>query len=518
MPASDIPSTTIDASPMIDTLPQNLPSLIHAAYSPETFRAASAVWQQKLSDHLQRVTAGEGPVLNWNEPGQTVQQAVRFLEQGDSPENAEQLLRKFSLLVDQMLASGQNLHHPHYIGHQVPASVPLAGLFDAVGTMTNQVMAIYEMGPWSTAVEYALIRKLSEKAGWDPDQSSGLLTHGGSLANLTALLTARNVAIPDSWEAGVPSNAVLVAHADAHYCVARAAGILGLGTQQIVRVNLDERRRMNAEHLDQLLTGIRNTGRVAIAVSCCACATPTGAFDRLHEIADVCERHGVWMHVDAAHGGGALMSRRHRDKLSGIDRADSIVWDAHKMLFVPALCAAVLYKRRELRFETFRQTAPYLFDPSAPDMADYDSGMRTIECTKRAAGFGLWGLWSVLGEEVFEQLVDHVFAMAQQFWQMLIEATDFQPLHEPECNIVAFRYLPAEIADAPPAVQNRFQRELRTRLIRSGSFYIVQTQLNDLAALRVTIMNPLTTVDDLRELLDEIRRVGQLLFPLQVNI
>ena len=502
MPGSDSPSTTIDI------LPMDMPSLIHEAYSPDLFRAASAIWQQKLSDHLQQVTAGQGPVLNWNEPDQAVLHAVRFLDEGNSSDSTGQLLQRFSRLVDHVLASGQNLHHPHYIGHQVPASVPLAGLFDAVGTITNQVMAIYEMGPWSTAVEYALIRKLAEKVGWDADQSSGLLTHGGSLANLTALLTARNVALPDSWEAGVPSNAVLVTHTDAHYCVARAAGILGLGTQQIVRVDLDERRRMNVEQLDQLLTGIRNEGRVAIAVSCCACATPTGAFDPLEQIADVCERHGVWMHVDAAHGGGALMSRRHRDKLSGIHRADSIVWDAHKMLFVPALCAAVLYKRRELRFETFRQTAPYLFDPSAPDMADFDSGMRTIECTKRAAGFGLWGLWSVLGEQLFEQLVDHVFTLAQQFWQMLIEATDFQPLHEPECNIVAFRYLPTELAGAPVEVQNRIQRELRTRLIRSGSFYIVQTQLNHLAALRVTIMNPLTTVDDLRELLDEIRRIA----------
>lgn len=485
--------------------------LIQLAYSPDTFRAAVTEWQQQLTQHLQTVSSGHGPVLNWHEPQQSIDLATKFLQSAPHTGDPlpEQWLARFREILRHMLASGQNLHHPHYIGHQVPASVPLAGLFDALGSVTNQVMAIYEMGPWSTAVESALISALSRRIGWEPEHSSGLLTHGGSLANLTALLTARNVVFPGSWEQGVPREAVLVAQADAHYCVARSAGILGLGTQQIIKVQLDARRRMRPDHLDEVLTQVRASGQRALAVSCCACATPTGAFDPLEAIADICQRHGVWLHVDAAHGGSALMSRRHRHLLNGIVHADSVVWDAHKMLFVPALCAAVLYRRREVRFETFQQSAPYLFDPSAPGMADYDSGMRTVECTKRAAGFGLWGLWAVLGDQLFEQLVDHAFAQARAFWELLQNTPDFVPLHEPECNIVAFRYLPPAVAAAPVELQNRFQREVRQRLIRSGSFYIVQTQLQDLAALRVTFMNPLTTADDLQELLAALRETGR---------
>jgi L-2,4-diaminobutyrate decarboxylase len=203
------------------------------------------------------------------------------------------------------------------------------------------------------------------------------------------------------------------------------------------------------------------------------------------------------------------MSRTHRVRLAGIERADSVVWDAHKMLFVPALCAAVLYRNREHRFETFRQNAPYLFDPSAPGMADIDSGMRTVECTKRATGFGLWGLWSLFGEQIFEQLVDRTIELARRFYEMLTEAGDFEPLHEPECNIVAFRFLPGSMKSAPPEEVDRFQRALRTRLIRSGEFYIVQTALNGRAALRITVMNPMTTESDLRELLQAIRQHSQ---------
>ncbi len=484
--------------------------LLDVAFSPDSFRVLAEQWQQMLADHLQRVQSGSGPVLNWATPQELIVQAESFLDvDGPSPGEPPDLVARFRELVARILQSGQNLHHPRYLGHQVPASIPTAALFDAVGSATNQVMAIFEMGPWATAVEFAILNRLCNKVGWNGQQSGGVLTHGGSLANLTALLTARNVVFPDSWEAGVPDSAVLVAHADAHYCVTRSAGILGLGTRQVVSVELDDRRRMDPAALDSRLTALHREGRRVMAVSACACATPTGAFDPLDAVADVCQRHKVWLHVDAAHGGAALMSRRHRALLTGIDRADSIVWDAHKMLFVPALCTAVLYRDKSHRFQTFQQNAPYLFDPSAPGMAAFDSGMATVECTKRATGFGLWGIWSLLGEEIFERLVDRVFELGLVLHAMLTEADDFEPLHTPECNIVAFRYLPRSMVSADSATVDSYQRQLRADLIRSGRFYIVQTQLNGKAALRACVMNPTTTAADLSELLDAIREQGR---------
>ena len=139
-------------------------------------------------------------------------------------------------LARQCLARGQNLHHPHYVGHQVPPPVPLAALFDLVGSVTNQAMAIYEMGPFATAVEHAIIAAVGEQLGFAPGTFAGLVTSGGSLANLTALLTARNVALGDAWAAGLSGSnpaPVIVAHADIHYSVTRSAGILGLGTDHI---------------------------------------------------------------------------------------------------------------------------------------------------------------------------------------------------------------------------------------------------------------------------------------------
>lgn len=482
--------------------------LIQAAYSPEVFSSLAELWRQKLSRHLSDVAGGTTRVLNWREPDDNILAASRWMDSPIADASHPAIADAAGRLMESMLSSGQNLHHPHYIGHQVPPSIPLAGLFDALSAVTNQVMAIYEMGPWATSVEHALVQRLCGKVGWQPEQSSGLLTHGGSLANLTALLTARNISIPNSWEDGIPSKAVLITNADAHYCVTRSAGILGLGARQVRKIGLDAKRHIRLDELETELAACQRQKIPVIAVSACACATPTGAIDDLQGVAELCRKFGIWMHVDAAHGGALLMSRRFRGRLKGLELADSIVWDAHKMLFVPALCAAVLYRNRDHRFETFRQDAPYLFDPSAPGMADIDSGMRTIECTKRAVGFGLWSMWSIFGEQLFEDLVDRVIDLTATFHQMLNAESDFETLHEPECNILAFRYLPDHIRHADVALQSDFQRAVRTKLIRSGEFYIVQTTLNGQAALRVTVMNPLTTEQDLLELIQAIRSTG----------
>lgn len=486
---------------------------VQQAYSPELLRELAHSLSAKLATHFETIERGEGPVLNWNLPETNLEKARTVLSENDGSRGAtvSELQRRFDDLVQLALSRGHNLHHPSYIGHQVPASVPIAGLFDALGAITNQVMAVYEMGPWATAVERALIDGWGETIGFEQDRFGGLITHGGSLANLTGLLTARNVMLGDVWERGLalrPKPPVLVAHADAHYGIARSAGILGIGTENIVRVGLDDRRRMDPQQLDEELSQLRRANVPIIAVSSCACATPIGAFDPLNDIADICAKHEVWLHVDAAHGGAVSFSRRHRHLIAGLERAESAICDAHKMLFVPALCAFVFYRDASHRFETFRQDAPYLFDPSSPGLAQIDSGLVTVECTKRAAAFGLWGLWSMFGVGLFEDLIDVTFATARRLYEKLVEAPDFEPLHEPECNIVAFRFQPREMPLTVDQI-GELNRTVRRRLIESGRFYIVQTTLNGTGALRVSVMNPLTNESHLDGLLDAIRQLAK---------
>ncbi len=485
---------------------------INSAYDPQLMRGAGRRLIDLLADHFQRVQSGQGAVLPWRNPQDNARDAAAMIQQAPQGEvDQQQLVEQFAHIVETMLQRGQNLHNPRYIGHQVPASVPLGGLFDAVGSATNQPMAIYEMGPWATAAEIAMVEQLGQQIGWEKGEFSGLTTHGGSLANLTALLTARNVSLGDSWERGLAGSSgppVVITQADAHYSVGRSAGVLGIGTDQVVRVGLDAARRMDPNKLEEIVRQLREEGRAIVAVVACSCATPIGAFDPLPDIAEICERYDVWLHVDAAHGGSACLSPRHRHLVAGLERADSLVWDAHKMMFVPALCAFVFLRKRQHAYEAFRQDAPYLFDPTAPGLADYDSALRTVECTKRATTFGLWGLWSLFGAQLFTDMVDVTFALGQDFHAKLSAADDFTPLHRPECNIVVFRYTPQQLADAPEEQVGHFQMALRRRLIESGQFYIVSTNIDGVGALRVVFMNPLTTGEHLDQLLDTLRELG----------
>jgi len=463
---------------------------------------------EQLTAHLEAMASREPNVLNWRLPAENIADANAILNGTPVEPNApEQMVARFRELVSTALSRSQNLHHPRYIGHQVAAPSPIAGLFDALGAVTNQGMAIYEMGPWATACEQALITAWGERLGFPPNTFSGLITNGGSLANLTALITARNVALPDAWEQGLndSNKPVILVQGDAHYSISKAAGIIGLGTEQVLKVPVDNERRMDVTILDKMLTELAESQTPVIAVCACACATPIGAFDRIDAVADVCEKHNTWLHVDAAHGGAAIFSDKHRHLLTGIDRADSVICDAHKTLFVPALCAFVFYKNKTHRFEAFRQEAPYLFDPSAPDLAEVDSGIVTIECTKRAASYTLWGLWSLFGPELFSDLIDVTFETARQLYNRLEAADDFETLHDPDCNIVVFRYHPQDGGELTLEEIGQLNRRIRWQLIESGEFYIVQTNFDGIGALRITVMNPLTTEQDIDQLVTSIR-------------
>jgi L-2,4-diaminobutyrate decarboxylase len=168
----------------------------------------------------------------------------------------------------------------------------------------------------------------------------------------------------------------------------------------------------------------------------------------------------------------------------------------------------LFFKRKRDSYRAFQQDAPYLFDPSVPGLAEYDLGLRTVECTKRAAAFGLWGIWSLFGPQLFSDLVDETFDLGRTLFEKLKAAPDFEPLHEPQCNIVAFRYLPTELRGESPAVIGDFQRRLRRQVIESGEFYLVATNLNGVDSLRVTLINPLTTADHLDRLLQTLRHFG----------
>jgi L-2,4-diaminobutyrate decarboxylase len=472
---------------------------VAAAYDAETFRREGHRLVDTLAGYLGRTERGEGPVLPWAAPAVNVD---RFAGAFPEEPNGE-----FADLMAQVLSGSNHLHHPRYVGHQVTAPVPLAALCDAVSSLLNNGMAVYEMGPVATAMERNVLRWMAARLGL-PGSTDGVLTSGGSLGNLTALLAARQAkAGYDAWNEGAhagPPLTVLVAKT-AHYCVARSARIMGWGEGGVTPVAVDEHFRLRPESLDAALKTATLAGRKVIAVVASAGSTATGAFDPLEQVADFCERHGLWFHVDGAHGASAALSPAYRHLVRGIERADSVVWDAHKGLLMPALVTAVLFRDGARSFEAFAQEASYLFHGEA-ERPWSDVALRTMECTKEMMALKVYACLAVLGTRLFSDAVTESYDQARRFAQRLSAAGDFEVAVPPDCNILCFRHTPEHV---PPAEWDALQGRLRERLVTRGDFYLVQTKLPKGVYLRVTLINPLTTDADLDAMMDALRAAAR---------
>ncbi|MBM3290978.1 MAG: aminotransferase class I/II-fold pyridoxal phosphate-dependent enzyme, partial [Candidatus Hydrogenedentes bacterium] len=319
------------------------------AFSPDTFREQGHKLVDTLADYLAIAESGRMPVLPWVEPGEMVARWAQTFP--------ERPARDMHELLARVLEDANHLHHPHYMGHQVPAPLPMAALCDMVASLLNNGMAVYEMGPHGVAMERAVVRWMGGLVGFGPD-CDGVMTSGGSIGNLTALLAMRRV--KQAALEGKPP-AVLVSD-QAHYSVKRAVKIMGWGEDAAIAVPSDDEFRMRVEALPDAVKRAEGAGRRAICVVGSACTTATGSYDRLAAIADFCSAHALWFHVDAAHGGPAGLSEKYSHLLDGCERADSVVFDAHKMLLMPALVTGVVFRDGAHSFCAFDDRASYLID------------------------------------------------------------------------------------------------------------------------------------------------------------
>lgn len=469
-----------------------VPDSIRAAYDPERFRADGHRLIDELAEQLARWQRRDGVVLPWREPAQA-RATWSELEPGEG-ELVHDLIRA--------ARASTALANPRCMAHQVPPPLPAGVLAETVSALLNNGMAVAEMGPASVPIELCVIDWMCSKLGM-PAGSGGVLTSGGSLGNLTALLAMRQARAGfDVWKQGAhtgPPLAVIVP-SDAHYSIARTLRIMGWGDGGAIPAKLDAQHRLTPSAVEAALA---TTDRKVIGIVAAAGSTATGAFDPLHELAAVAEQRGLWLHVDAAHGGGVALSNTHKAKLRGIERADSVVWDAHKLLMMPALITAVIYKEEARAYDAFAQQASYLFADSTPSHAWWDLGQRTVECTKRAMSFELWAALRVHGEQLFGDIIDRQAHLAQLLAAKVAAAPDFELALLPESNIVCYRHVDIGSVKAPDL--DGHNRALRRRVVEDGRFYIVGTQLPAGYYLRSTLMNPLIEERDLDELLDYLR-------------
>ncbi|GAA3151544.1 aspartate aminotransferase family protein [Planomonospora alba] len=466
----------------------------------EEFTRAAEATVGRLAAYVEESQCGLPPVIRRRPPRELAERLglARWIREGGmTPQTHAEFLAAY-------LEEGTRMHHPASLGHQIASPDFPAALADLVHGAANNPMAVYEMGAAAATVELEVVRWMLEKTGYGA-AGGGVLTHGGSLANLTALLAARAAAAPDAWDGGVPGDLALLAPAAAHYSLARAAAVLGLGARAVVPLETDPLGRIDVAALPEALDRVRRAGRRPMALVANACATATGLYDDLRAVGEFCASHGVWFHVDGAHGASALLSPEHRHLLDGVELADSLIWDAHKMLRTSSLAAAVLTRRAADLDAAFRQEASYLFygdrdpdaheDPSGagPGAAPgIDSIGRTVECSKAELGLKIFLNLAWRGERGLGAYVARQYAAARRLWELGRDRPGFTFPYEPESNIVCFRYGTGD------------QPAIRERLMTEGTFHLTSAEIGGVRHLRATVMAPATDDKTLEALLDAV--------------
>lgn len=461
-------------------------------YSLNTFENAGKSAQKELLDYLEAAWSRKFErVLPKGTPEERLELWESELNRPKQNERSG-LIR--SDLIKRIVERSNRLQDPRYVGHQVAVPFPELAWLQAVTGLLNNGMAIDEMGPASSPMEEAVMRSIAKFMGLGK-KSNGILCHGGTLANLTALLAARQKRYPgNAWRDGTSKPCALLVSDQAHYCVARAAQVMGWGESGIIKVETNAFHQMDKRALRKAHEEAKNSGLEVLAIVGSACTTSTGSFDDLEMMADFAVENEVWFHVDGAHGAAQVFSKKHRSVLKGMERADSIAMDFHKMLGVPALCTGLFYRNGQDGYAAFSHEANYLYESQSDEWWNFSK--RTFECTKRMLSAAVYGIWENHGPELWESLVDRLIESAQHFAIIVEQRPGWELFNPPRSNIVCFR-------------STDFDNDaLRRNTIDQGPYYLVKTVFNGQTWLRCTFQNPLTNGDDLNGLLQALEEIG----------
>jgi L-2,4-diaminobutyrate decarboxylase len=462
-------------------------NVLEEVYDAEKFRSFGHQLIDQLADNLQNnLSRQQDKVLDFIPPDQS----YTFWES----ETFEDVEAYFKAVMQRSI----QLQHPRYMGHQVSSPAPIAALAALQGAMLNSGGAVYEMSAASSTLEKVVINKLKGYFGFF--HGDGIMTSGGTIANLTALICARNVQTESKvWIEGQQNKYAFMVSEEAHYCIDRAIRIMGWGDTGIIKVPVDGQYRMKTELLQSLYEDAIKKDIQVLGVVGSAPTTSTGMYDDLISIGQFCQAHKLWYHIDAAHGGPAAFSSKYRHLMAGSEYADSITVDAHKMMMTPSLTTMLFFKESKDSYHTFAQKAEYLW--KADDKEWYNYGKRTMECTKIMMSTRIYALIVAYGVEVFETYLNQCYDLAKKMASIIQKDPMFELAVEPDSNILCFRIFEEDVAKA-----NEINHQIRQNLLEEGRYYIVQTTLQNKVYLRVTIMNAFTTIEDLKGLLESIRQ------------
>ena len=430
------------------------------------------------------------------------------------------------------LAGGQmNAQHPRQFGYFTPPPLPVSMMGELLAQMTNQGVDVWHAGPLATFVEEEVVRWLCDLVGYGP-ASFGLLTSGGVMANFMGMTLARDIHLGRLLGSGrVPRGAMLegvrVYTSDqTHFSIARALDLLGFPPETLVVVPSDGRFRLRGAPVAAAVARDRAAGLTPFAIAAVAGSTNTGSVDAIGDLADVADAEDLWLHVDAAYGGAARLSKRDGDRVTDLDRADSVTVDPHKWFFQAYDIGGLLVRDGAHLGQTFGGRAPEYYrggetstqDDDDDHDHDHDHGEQlnfyklSFEGTRRWRALKLWMSWKHLGTEGFARLIEANDDLAALLASRCAESDDFEAIPVvPELSVVCFRHMPGGRDAAlalPPADLDAHQDRLQAALEESGDGWLTTTRLRGATYLRAGIVNYLSTDTDIERLLATLRRLA----------
>lgn len=427
----------------------------------------------------------------------------------ETPNSPEAVFAQMESEIQQIGLNAASPYHMAYIpgGGQVHGA-----LGDLIGAVLNKYVGIYFVGPGGVKIENDLIKWMADLIGYDPETAGGSLASGGSIANLTAVVAARDAKLKQQ---DLP-NAVVYTTTQTHHCVQKALRIAGFignepGQEGNIRyIDIDNRFSMIPEALEAAIQEDKANGKIPWMIVASAGTTNFGNIDPLEAIGKIAQHHKIWYHIDAAYGGYFLLTDFGQKVLKGMALSDSVVLDAHKSMFLPYGLGSVIVKEKDHLFNSFYYNADYIQD----EREKFSPANVSPELTKPFRSLRLWLPLKILGLQPFRAALKEKRALSLYFYDQLSNWAEVEMINAPEITVFAFRWIPEGIKDDEAAL-NKFQQTLLSNIVQdgrvflSGTWYTLKSTGQQRFVIRITILCFRTHLEHVENALQVIREMAE---------
>ena len=450
--------------------------------TPEAMLEMGEAALSSIVEHIKNLP--DSPRSDLDE-GEAISRALRE----SSPETGTEFSVLLDFLVNKVIPVSINAPHPTYMAYIPGGGLYPSAVADFLAAATNRYVGIWDAAPAAARLEANVLEWFSQWMGY-PNEAKGILTTGGSLANFSAVVTARKHLLGDDIAKGT-----IYASNQTHHCVMKAAMLAGIPEKNIRILDVDAEYRARPELFEKAIKADLEKGFRPFFLVSSAGTTNTGTVDPLSDLADIAKKYSLWYHIDGAYGGFFNLCERGQQKLAGIDRSDSLVLDPHKGLFIPYGTGCLLVKNGDLLRKAHMVTADYLQDLTTPD-GEMNAADYSPELTRSFRGLRVWLPLKFYGVKAFRENLDEKLRLTDWMYQRFLEEPGFECLSVPDLSVITFQYRPEQAGQAEVDV---FNRKLLEKIIRSNKLFLSSTLLEGRFVIRVCILSFRTHLSETKD-------------------